>query len=437
MPRILEKLRIREVSAVDRGAGEGVKVMLMKRDADLPPEAEAYLKREFTADQRKDMAAKGEAMAGGGYPIASKEDLHNAIQAFGRAKDPAATKQHIITRARALGATDALPDDWKVSKMATFTEAVKSLLGFGSVTVADAIAGADDALAKSIESILSDAALDATAKAAAVQKSLDQHADHLNGSIPAAIEKALSAAGLSAADLMKGTGSMTDEEKKKLEDAEKEAADTKKQLAIAKAEVALLKMSDKHKAYCAARGDDMGSDEKDKFTAMEPAERDAHMEKHPVKQDMEKRRDEEYAKRLASDPIVVAMRKELDDLSKDKQVATVRKVWSGQGLTEPQMDIVQKAWEGATDKAPIEAMVKQLAAANAQAREAGIFKELGGTGNDNGATPHDELMAKAHELRKSDPKLTIEQAYAKVYADPGNIEVSKRERALGRQAIGA
>jgi hypothetical protein len=34
MPRILHKLRIDEVSHVDRGAGEGVKVVLMKRDDD-------------------------------------------------------------------------------------------------------------------------------------------------------------------------------------------------------------------------------------------------------------------------------------------------------------------------------------------------------------------------------------------------------------------
>lgn len=437
MARILTKLRVREISAVDRGAGEGVKVLLMKRDDALPPEAEAYLKREFTADQRKDMAAKGEAMAGGGYPIADKSDLHNAIQAFGRAKDPAATKQHIITRARALGATDALPDDWKVSKMAKgFVEMVKARFGFGSATVADEIAGAAEALQKSIESIMADGALDQTAKIAAVRKSFEQHAAHLDGSIPDAIEKALSAAGLSADDFTKGN-TMTDEEKKKLEDAEQEAADTKKQLAIAKAEVALLKMSDKHTSYCAARGDDMGSDEKDKFTAMEPAERDAHMEKHPVKQDMEKAIQAEVAKRVANDPSVVELRKQVESLTKREQITEVRKTWSEQGLTNPQMDVVQKAWEGATDKAPIEAMVKQLAAANAQAREAGIFKELGGTGNDNGATPHDELMAKAHELKKSNPALTIEQAYTKVFQDPVNSEIAKRERASGRQAIGA
>jgi hypothetical protein len=425
MPRILEKLRIREVSAVDRGAGEGVKVMLMKR--------------EFTADQRKEMAGKGEAMADGGYPIANKDDLHNAIRAYGRAKNPEATKQHIITRARALGATEALPDDWKVSKMAkSFSETVKSLLGFGkTASAADEIAKANEALEESIGSILADATMDATAKSAAISKSFDQHAEHLNGTIPEAIEKALSAAGLSADDFKKGTGSMTDEEKKKLADAEKERDDTKKAFELQKREIAMLKMSDKHKAYCDARGSDMGADEKDKFMAMEPADRDAHMAKHPVPQDTEKRIQEEVTKRVANDPTVVEMRKQLDVLTKREAVTVVRKSWATQGLTEAQMDIVEKAWEAVTDKAPIEAMVKQLAAGNAQAREAGIFKELGGSGNDNGATPHDQILAKADELRKVDPKLTREQAYAKAYTDPANHEIAKRDTLARREAIRA
>jgi hypothetical protein len=36
MARILTKLRIDEVSSVDRGAGEGVRVVLMKRHDDTP-----------------------------------------------------------------------------------------------------------------------------------------------------------------------------------------------------------------------------------------------------------------------------------------------------------------------------------------------------------------------------------------------------------------
>jgi hypothetical protein len=48
MARILTKLRIDEVSAVDAGAGDGVKIVLMKRDSDRPrskPHLERYLRR--------------------------------------------------------------------------------------------------------------------------------------------------------------------------------------------------------------------------------------------------------------------------------------------------------------------------------------------------------------------------------------------------------
>jgi cation transport regulator ChaB len=68
--------------------------------------------KDFTAEERKEAAKKGQAMPGGGYPIRNTEDLHNAIQAIGRAKNPAATKAHIIKRAKALGAVKSLPDDW-------------------------------------------------------------------------------------------------------------------------------------------------------------------------------------------------------------------------------------------------------------------------------------------------------------------------------------
>jgi len=70
-------------------------------------------KREFSDKQRQKMADKGQAMGGGGYPIANVSDLHNAIQAIGRAKDPGKTKAHIKARAKALGAEDQLPDSWK------------------------------------------------------------------------------------------------------------------------------------------------------------------------------------------------------------------------------------------------------------------------------------------------------------------------------------
>lgn len=69
--------------------------------------------RQFTAAERDKLAKSGAAMSGGEFPIETVADLENAIQAIGRAADPAAAKAHIKKRAAALGATDKLPADWK------------------------------------------------------------------------------------------------------------------------------------------------------------------------------------------------------------------------------------------------------------------------------------------------------------------------------------
>ena len=74
-------------------------------------------KRDFSSKERDAAASSGAAMPDGSFPIENKKDLENAIIAHGRAKNKASAKRHIKARARALGATDALPDDWK-SKIA-------------------------------------------------------------------------------------------------------------------------------------------------------------------------------------------------------------------------------------------------------------------------------------------------------------------------------
>lgn len=49
------------------------------------------------------------------YPIPDVEHLKKAVQAYGRAKNKDKVKRHIISRAKELGATDLLPDDWDKS----------------------------------------------------------------------------------------------------------------------------------------------------------------------------------------------------------------------------------------------------------------------------------------------------------------------------------
>ena len=70
------------------------------------------VKREFSQEQRDRAADSGAAMPDGSFPIKTPQDLENAIHAHGRAKDPAAARRHIIKRARALGLTSKLPEDW-------------------------------------------------------------------------------------------------------------------------------------------------------------------------------------------------------------------------------------------------------------------------------------------------------------------------------------
>ena len=74
--------------------------------------AEIALKRAFSDEDRAQMAKEGTALSDGSFPIANTEDLQNAIQAFGRAKNKSAAKQHIMKRAQALGAESSIPAEW-------------------------------------------------------------------------------------------------------------------------------------------------------------------------------------------------------------------------------------------------------------------------------------------------------------------------------------
>ena len=64
---------------------------------------------------------------GGGYPINNVKQLKDAIQAFGRSKDPTKTKAHIKARAKALGRADLIPDNWSKSVDAEILKWAESL----------------------------------------------------------------------------------------------------------------------------------------------------------------------------------------------------------------------------------------------------------------------------------------------------------------------
>lgn len=77
---------------------------------------DAIYKAEFDTEERKKLAKEHKAMPDGSYPIRNASDLRNAIQAFGRAKDPDKTKRWIKRRAKELGLEKELPEHWTKEK---------------------------------------------------------------------------------------------------------------------------------------------------------------------------------------------------------------------------------------------------------------------------------------------------------------------------------
>lgn len=78
--------------------------------------AQKYLKRTFSAEERKRLADEGKALPDGSFPIVNRGDLRNAIQAFGRAGSKTKVARHIASRARAIGATDLLPEEGELAR---------------------------------------------------------------------------------------------------------------------------------------------------------------------------------------------------------------------------------------------------------------------------------------------------------------------------------
>lgn len=87
-------------------------------EAVVEPVTEEAPVDEYSAKQKKAMVAKGQAMKNTSgdpsYPIKSKADLRKAIRAVGRGgADHDAIRRHIIKRAKALGLSNLIPNNWK------------------------------------------------------------------------------------------------------------------------------------------------------------------------------------------------------------------------------------------------------------------------------------------------------------------------------------
>lgn len=114
-------------NAAPNKEGEGtVKVAKKDKDDEFDyGKAVKVKKKDYSKDERKEMADAGHAMPDGSYPIKDKGDLEDAVEAFGRAKNKPKVKAHIKSRAKDLGHEDTLPDHWKGAEKSFRTGQVK------------------------------------------------------------------------------------------------------------------------------------------------------------------------------------------------------------------------------------------------------------------------------------------------------------------------
>jgi hypothetical protein len=374
MANLLSKLRITEVSSVDRGAGEGVKVMLMKREGDAVPGkrnpiSKLLRKMGFLADPDKDAKTLEEAL--------NEQSFWDQYY-----KATSALQESLCS---------ILKDEDATDKEGMINESLKQFSDYIEKIIPDQIGKALTA------------GIAANAGAAGNDKG---HA------MSDAIKKALGlAATATDADM---TAALT----KRDEDA-KVAIEA---LAKANTEIAMLKMSDGHKKYMADTS--MSDDAKAKFAAKTADERDAHIKDNPV----EKNLPESVVKALKD---AEDTKKRLEVLEAAAQTDVLRKRATELGLPETEVDTLRKARQG--DVASVEKLENLLKAAQAQVSVGKAFAEFGSKDQSGGASATDQLKAKAAELVKGDPALTKEKAYAKAFKDPANAElvaqVKREERA--------
>ena len=95
-----------------------------------------FILEAYTDEERKALADKGFALSDGSFPIKNLDDLKNAIQAYGRAKDQVRAAKFIVKRAKALGAEDLIPDTPDFQKSlgeSILTEAVLTIPGMAAM----------------------------------------------------------------------------------------------------------------------------------------------------------------------------------------------------------------------------------------------------------------------------------------------------------------
>ena len=139
-------------------------------------------------------------------------------------------------------------------------------------------------------------------------------------------------------------------------------------------------------------------------------------------------RDAELAKAAAEKE---ELAKRLAILEDERELAQFAKKATEIGLPEGKADVLRKARKG--DAASVDEVFEMLKAAHSALEQGEVFKEYGSAQPSSG-DEMDALNAKAAELRKANPELTQDQAFARAYSDPANRALAKAERRKNRPA---
>lgn len=347
----LRDLTVRFGSLVDKGAGQDVRVLLFKRD--------------YSTDQRDQMAQAGEAMPDGSFPIANTADLKNAIQSIGRAKDRAAAMAHIKRRAKALGAMDMLPPDWMGKRdddaaVSALIDAAAQVEKVGRKMAAPRMAALKVAI-EQLNQILSEVAASNCAEPDTDEETPMSKKD----------EPTVEALSATVAELQKALG----ERDAKIVELEKAATPAPTEDDILKSLPQAVR------------------------ERIEKAEADAKSASEVAKAERDARLNNEYIAKAAK----------FSALSQDanKLGPILKRAHGGEPLT-------------ADDCAELERI---LTAANEAVSKSKVFGEIGKTGADDDASATSRVMKLAEDLVKDGKATNVPDAIAKMSTDPAHRQL--------------
>lgn len=444
MPRVLRNLKINEVSSVDRGAGEGVKVILMKRAQQKKAWGDLFLKFADESDRKSFFHKRPKLEAyckreGNSFPIENEADLKNALRAFSRAKNADVVKAHIVKRATELDLLDdaiaALKkkkpvggekDSLKPGPEIEAVETDDSELD-GDPSANTGLGGSNERIGKAVMALAKSTAEIVLAGGdqtdALLEKSFAEFRGYLNGdeNMPKTTQELIDASVAPLTAMLGKIAKVLKIDVEKLDDDEGDDVIEKTAAEIAAEKRALAKAGKGKKPS----GDgDAGSDDGD-------GNDDAHADEGKVGKRMADfaKAYPEVAKMLEGAQANEAL---LKGLQADKERSEFAKQAIAAGLDEADGDLLRKVAKG--DQKSMSDLLKRVkektASAEALAKAAGVFSEFGSGQSGSSDSPYDQLMIKAEELRKTaDGKgLSSAQAFAKVWGDPANRELVDKEK---------